>query len=94
MIDLDFYQVIKWILIVLLAGFIGQFGKSLATYLMKKARVSKTASPAQAVSELVKLPEDGTPPARFVPESKALPGKAEKKAAKAATKMRKKESKQ
>ena len=39
--DLDYLRIAKWVLIVLLAGFIGQFGKSLAKHLMEKARLKK-----------------------------------------------------
>ncbi len=41
MTELDYLRIIKWALIVLLAGFIGQFGKSLAKHLMEKARLKK-----------------------------------------------------
>jgi hypothetical protein len=34
MSDFDYWKIVKWVLIVLLAGFIGQFGKSLAKYFM------------------------------------------------------------
>jgi hypothetical protein len=36
---------VKWILIVAAAGFVGQFGKALASYLMGRARQRKTGSP-------------------------------------------------
>ena len=42
MIDIDYQQVILWVLIVLAAGFIGQFGKSFATYLIALARKKKS----------------------------------------------------
>ncbi|MBN2516814.1 MAG: hypothetical protein JXC33_12385 [Deltaproteobacteria bacterium] len=42
--DIDYLKILKWILIVLLAGFIGQFGKSLAKHLMNRARVRKNKS--------------------------------------------------
>jgi len=35
-----FYDILKWILIVLAAGFVGQFGKSFSKYLIKK-RIAK-----------------------------------------------------
>jgi len=35
------WLVLKWILIVAAAGFIGQFGKTFATYLMRRARERK-----------------------------------------------------
>ncbi len=40
--DFDYLRTIKWISIVLLAGFIGQFGKSFAKHLMEKIRRKKS----------------------------------------------------
>lgn len=34
----DVREVLQWVLIVLAAGFIGQFGKTLAQYVMKRVR--------------------------------------------------------
>jgi len=36
--EIDPYTVVKWILIVLAAGFIGQFGKTFAQFLMRRTR--------------------------------------------------------
>jgi hypothetical protein len=36
--QIDFYKVLFWVIIVLVAGFIGQFGKSFATYVMNRLR--------------------------------------------------------
>ena len=93
--DIDYLLVIKWILIVLLAGFIGQFGKSLATYLIKKARGAKAIDGPEATRgiEPPKQPQQSAAPAFVIPEKPNLAGKAEKKAAKALIKMRKKENK-
>ncbi len=41
MAEFDYIKIFKWILIVLLAGFIGQFGKSMAKHIMAKARSGK-----------------------------------------------------
>jgi hypothetical protein len=35
---IDYQQIIKWAVIVLVAGFIGHFGRALAEYLIAKAR--------------------------------------------------------
>jgi hypothetical protein len=43
--DIDYLKILKWVLIVLLAGFIGQFGKSLAKHLMSRAKMKKSTSP-------------------------------------------------
>jgi hypothetical protein len=39
------WLVLKWMLVVLAAGFIGQFGKALATYLMRRTPQGKETSP-------------------------------------------------
>lgn len=94
MADIDYFQILKWVLIVLSAGFIGQFGKSLATYLMKKARASKPANSSPGAS--TKLPEEtktGTP-ATSSAQWRESQDKADKKASKALVKLKKKESKQ
>ncbi len=41
MSEFDYLKIAKWIVIVLLAGFVGQFGKSLAKHLMERARMKK-----------------------------------------------------
>ncbi len=40
MLDLDYLRIIKWILIIP-AGFIGQFGKSFAKHLMERSRLKR-----------------------------------------------------
>jgi hypothetical protein len=35
---MDWFDILKWVLIVLAAGFIGQFGKRLADHLVSRAR--------------------------------------------------------
>lgn len=37
----EVWGVLKWVLAALVAGFVGQFGKSLALYLMKRRRVER-----------------------------------------------------
>jgi len=41
MSEVDWLKILKWVIIVLIAGFIGQFGKMLATYLVARARKKK-----------------------------------------------------
>jgi hypothetical protein len=57
------WLVLKWILVVLAAGFVGQFGKAFATYLMRRTRQPMEPSPQS-------LPETGSKGA--LPESPAL----------------------
>jgi hypothetical protein len=90
MTEIDYFQIIKWVLIVLAAGFIGQFGKSLATYLIKKARTAKAPDRPETAAGFVQEPKEATP--SLIPEMNELQGKTEKKASKALIKMRKKEN--
>jgi hypothetical protein len=57
------WLVLKWILVVLAAGFIGQFGKAFATYLMRRTRQPMEPFPQS-------LPEANSKGA--MPESPAL----------------------
>ncbi len=97
--DLDYLRIAKWILIVLLAGFIGQFGKSLAKHLMEKARLKKKGSlpKAEEVSSITgrgrieDAPGVQEPhPAAISPEAQA---KLDKKLTKTLAKQKKKEAK-
>jgi len=65
---------VKWVLIVAAAGFIGQFGKAFASYLMRRARMRQAGSPQSRPGKDLK---------RDAPQSAALreepsPGKMEK----------------
>lgn len=81
------WLVLKWILVVLAAGFIGQFGKAFATYLMRRTRQPMKPS-------LQSLPEAGSKAP--LPESPALQQipsagrEEEKKAMKVQAKQQKK----
>lgn len=44
--DVEIWPVMKWVLLILLAGFIGHFGKMMAQYTMRKAAKSKEAATA------------------------------------------------
>lgn len=55
------WNVLKWVLVVLVAGFIGQFGKSFALRLIeqrRKERRQTEASAAPQVSPDIQLEED------------------------------------
>ena len=106
---IDYLQIIKWVLIVLAAGFVGHFGKSLAAYLIGRGRNPKTPGPSEAArwvtSRNPKTPGPSEAAREFVEvpraaappptlsEGPALAAKAAKKASKALIKMRKKENK-
>ena len=59
--DVTTWSILKWVIIVLIAGFIGQFGKTMAQAVMRKIRlnrVKKNSSPPAVVTEIP------TPPVR------------------------------
>ena len=96
-------EVLKWIVIVLLAGFIGQFGKSISLHIIdyfKKRKVKRTPTEPDLAEEPHVVPKSSeaiakqgeyTPPSKEENEKQQL--KAEKKALKAQLKARKKEEK-
>ena len=43
---IDWFDVLKWVLIVLAAGFIGQFGKRLADHLVSRGRDRRATTPS------------------------------------------------
>ncbi len=89
--DIDYWLVIRWILLVLAAGFIGQFGKSFAKHLIARVRARKgPTGPANAGPPA--QPDKGSQP-KPSGEEAAYDAKAAKKAWKAMAKLRKKEQK-
>lgn len=101
--DLDYWNIIKWVLIVLLAGFIGQFGKSMAKYFMAKGKeLRKETLKDDAGQSLLQInndsPTDGPLTVNDNKSNLDLAGegakervKQEKKALKALAKLKKKE---
>jgi len=105
--NLDFERILKWALIVLITGFIAQFGKSFATYVMARIRAGKIgersrpeAADRQAPQpptlppdrEAIEVVEPKTVTAVARPEDKTQ-AKLRKKALKAQIKKEKKEEK-
>jgi hypothetical protein len=88
--DIDYQQVIKWVIIVIAAGFLGQFGKSFATYLIERARRKKSRAAPEKVEGSVNPPSEPALRAAMS-ETTEAEGKTEKKAGKALVKLRKKE---
>ncbi len=91
-----FYKVLFWVVIVLVAGFIGQFGKSFAKYLMERfgSKPPRASEPAQVprVDDRGKqgaIPQ--APPAE--PPLSEEESKLRKKELKAELKRKKKENK-
>lgn len=91
--EIDWMEVFKWVFIVLLAGFIGQFGKRLADHLVKRgARLKKGSQEEGGEAPAV---EGGTiePAERLSSQSKAAEGISPEEDAKARAKREKKEAK-
>jgi hypothetical protein len=96
---IDFWRILKWVLIVLIAGFIGQFGKMFAKHLIERAKAKKAkelsgTEKQEVIIETVdkkdispEIPED------IPPEQMKERAKQEKKALKALSKQKKKEVK-
>jgi hypothetical protein len=97
------WLVLKWALVVLAAGFIGQFGKAFATYLIRRAREGKAKDTVPAARHEAPPPAvraQPAPPAALRdagPVGGTAPGldeearqKEEKKARKEQEKIRKK----
>jgi len=91
--DIFTWQVAAWVLVILVAGFIGQFGKSFAKYVMSRLNRKKIQETTPSVS---------VPPGKYssqpasVEASATVTGDAKirKKEAKALVKAKKKEMKQ
>lgn len=82
-----FLEVLKWILIVLAAGFIGQFGKSLSTHIieyLKKRKLRGAAGPPVPAAVTQGEPFPAGAPGQAKTEKKVFKAQAkqQKKAAK------------
>ena len=109
LLNIESWSVLQWVLVVLVAGFIGQFGKSFAQFIMAKVKARRTAGKTAATPpgpveggemppEINAAPAEKqkAPPAGPYPESGANnAGKigTDKKALKTILKQRKKEAK-
>lgn len=89
--DPDSFQVMKWVLIVLAAGFIGHFGRAFAEYLIGRARIRRGAE-AKEEPQAMQIPAEKAPPPKPADISR-VEAKAEKKTLKAMLKRKKKEDK-
>ena len=83
------WSVLKWVLAVLAAGFIGQFGRALAMRLIERRRRKRSRSTTESNDE-VRMP---SPELLLEQERLKAAQKVEKKRAKAELKTEKKESK-
>jgi len=92
--EISAWSILKWAVIVLVAGFIGQFGKSLAQAIMKRMRLKKEeeAKSRRETADLSFGPDLSHPPgkdARDVDPSPVKGASADKSAEKAVKKTRK-----
>ena len=90
------WPVLKWVILVLVAGFIGQFGKMLAEAIIERVRRRRAANQASKAEETPQsLPSSPAGPA--LSDQPAIPantvGIPDKKQLKALAKARKKEAK-
>jgi hypothetical protein len=97
--EINWLNILKWVLIVLLAGFIGQFGKTFAKHLMEKARLKRgeadenktvAAIPRDTLKGTGSISDQGRAPS---PEEATDRAKQGKKLTKAVSKQKKKEAK-
>jgi hypothetical protein len=75
------WSVLKWIILVLIAGFIGQFGKMMAQAIIGKIRLARSKKQTQ---KEIDSPPQSHPMEKIYPDKKALKilAKESKKAAK------------
>ncbi len=91
-LDILTWQIVKWVLIVLVAAFIGQFGKTFAQCFMHRFRRGKTdAQPSVSVTTESPVPADVALTTSEGASRASL--KAQKKEAKVLLKMKKKDEK-
>ena len=91
--DIFTWQMAVWVLIILITGFIGQFGKSFATYIMNRFRGKKIQESAPPVP-VSAPPEKSFPQPTHREVLATNDAKIRKKEAKSLTKAKKKEIKQ
>jgi hypothetical protein len=89
--EISFQKVVIWVLLILLAGFIGQFGKSLSVALINKFRKQKNKSFPETKSEKTGLEENEAEKGNAFAGKPSLPDdRVQKKLLKAKFKMMKK----
>ncbi|MEE9912332.1 MAG: hypothetical protein K4571_11485 [Deltaproteobacteria bacterium] len=91
------WSVLKWVLLVLIAGFIGQFGKMLAEAIMTRVRLRRTLRNESRVRAGMPDEAPGSTPVVSPAGSSAKPAATidspDKKSLKIAAKVQKKEAK-
>ncbi len=92
------WSVLKWVMIVLVAGFIGQFGKMLAQAIVRKISRARSKKPEDLIIDLPATKKDSALPAADIPkdiktEAHFPQGYPDKKALKIMAKASKKAAK-
>jgi len=64
--EIDYQQIIKWVIIVIAAGFLGQFGKSFATYLIERARKKKAHAASVKIGAISQHADRASPAGSYV----------------------------
>ncbi|HAJ28315.1 MAG TPA: hypothetical protein DCG53_13920 [Syntrophus sp. (in: bacteria)] len=67
LLDIRTWSILQWVLVVLAAGFIGQFGKSFAQFIMAKVKAGRDAGIKTAI---LPVPAEG---GKMTPEAPSLP---------------------
>jgi hypothetical protein len=92
--EISFQKVVIWVLLILLAGFIGQFGKSLSVALINKFRKQRNKPFPETKSEKTGLAENEAEKENAFAGKPSLPqDRVQKKLLKARFKMMKKAAK-
>jgi hypothetical protein len=94
--NISTWPVLKWVVLVLVAGFIGQFGKMMADAIMERVRRRRAGRPTADTPGFFKTPpSDSAGSASSDPPgiSEVSAGIPDKKYSKALAKARKKEAK-
>jgi len=91
--DIGTWSVLKWVILVLVAGFIGQFGKTMAQAIMGRIRQSKPKKLGADGAEPPLTPKPDAPPVLPGADDRARPagmGTTDKKTLKTLAKLQKK----
>lgn len=71
--SIDFGRILKWVLIVLVTGFIAQFGKTFAKYVMQKIRRERFPEKPEPGDSGRPVPQSTTLPPGKVPAESETP---------------------
>lgn len=90
--NISSWSALKWIIIVLIAGFIGQFGKMLASAIVKKIKLMRQKRQS-SINESLPAEDNKIPPANIQKDTRNESACPDKKALKIMAKAKKKAAK-